>query len=106
MTAVAMAPRAPVAHATLQTLQLGMEWFGENAGGLNRVYAQLVRELSRDGVELHGLVTGSGDVARASNGLVHAFAPSDGATKGASSSATSNSSIGCAIPCMSQCPCD
>ncbi len=77
MTAVAMAPRAPATHATLQTLQLGMEWFGENAGGLNRVYAQLVRELSRDGVELHGLVTGSVDVARASNGLVHAFAPSD-----------------------------
>jgi len=77
MTAVAMARRAPVAQATLQTLQLGMEWFGENAGGLNRVYAQLVRELSRDGVELHGLVTGSADVARASNGLVQAFAPSD-----------------------------
>ena len=77
MTAVAMPLRAPVARATLQTLQLGMEWFGENAGGLNRVYAQLVRELSRDGVELHGLVAGSPHVARASDGLVHAFAPSD-----------------------------
>jgi glycosyltransferase involved in cell wall biosynthesis len=63
--------------ATLQTLQLGMGWFGEKAGGLNRVYAQLVAELSRDGVELHGLVAGSPDVARASNGLVHAFAPAD-----------------------------
>ena len=54
-----------------------MEWFGENAGGLNRVYAQLVRELARDGVELHGLVAGSPGVARASDGLVHAFAPSN-----------------------------
>jgi glycosyltransferase involved in cell wall biosynthesis len=79
MTAIAAPPRAPgaaAARATLQTLQLGMEWFGERAGGLNRVYAELVRELSRDGVELHGLVAGSPDVARASDGLVHAFAPS------------------------------
>jgi glycosyltransferase involved in cell wall biosynthesis len=76
MTAIAPPPRAPVARATLQTLQLGMEWFGEKAGGLNRVYAQLVRELAHAGVDLHGLVAGSPDVARASNGLVHAFAPS------------------------------
>ena len=80
MTAVAAPPHAsaaPAARATLRTLQLGMEWFGESAGGLNRVYAQLVRELARDGVDLHGLVAGSPEVARASNGLVHAFAPSD-----------------------------
>ena len=63
-------------NATLQTLQLGMEWFGEQAGGLNRVYAQLVSELARAGVELRGLVAGSTEVARASHGLVHAFAPS------------------------------
>ena len=34
-------------RATLQTLQLGMDWFGEKAGGLNRVYANLVEELSQ-----------------------------------------------------------
>jgi glycosyltransferase involved in cell wall biosynthesis len=60
----------------LQTLQLGMEWFGEKAGGLNRVYAQLIEELARSGVDLHGLVAGSAEVACASNGLVQAFAPS------------------------------
>ena len=60
----------------LQTLQLGMEWFGERAGGLNRVYMHLVAELARSGVELHGLVAGSPDVARASHGLVLPFAPS------------------------------
>jgi len=54
-----------------------MDWFGEKAGGLNRVYAHLVDQLARDGVELHGLVAGSPHVARASNGLVHAFAPAD-----------------------------
>ena len=59
---------------SLQTLQLGMQWFGEDAGGLNRVYAHLVRELAQSGVELHGLVAGTDDVARASGGLVHAFA--------------------------------
>jgi glycosyltransferase involved in cell wall biosynthesis len=62
---------------TLQTLQLGMGWFGEKAGGLNRVYAHLLDELSRDGVELHGLVAGSPDVARASRGLAQSFAPDD-----------------------------
>ena len=82
MTAIAAPPRsavAPAACATLQTLQLGMEWFGERAGGLNRVYGQLVRELARPGswVEVHGLVAGSPAVARDSDGLVHGFAPSD-----------------------------
>jgi glycosyltransferase involved in cell wall biosynthesis len=64
-------------RTSLQTLQLGMGWFGEKAGGLNRVYAHLLDELSRDGIELHGLVAGSADVSRASHGLVHAFAPED-----------------------------
>ncbi|MBW8770121.1 MAG: glycosyltransferase family 4 protein [Gemmatimonadetes bacterium] len=60
---------------SLQTLQLGMQWFGEDAGGLNRVYAHLIAELARTGVDIHGLVAGTDDVARASRGLVHAFAP-------------------------------
>ncbi len=81
MTAIAMAPAAPVSHDSpparpaLRTLQIGMEWFGEHAGGLNRVYHRLVHELARSGVELHGLVAGSADVARDSGGRVHAFAP-------------------------------
>jgi glycogen(starch) synthase len=80
MTAIATPPRRRRADVgALRTLQLGMEWFGERAGGLNRVYGQLVRELARPGswVEVHGLVAGSADVARDSDGLVHAFAPSD-----------------------------
>ena len=80
MTAIAtLPPRERVTRSsvpTLQTLQIGMGWFGEAAGGLNRVYRELVRELSRSGVELHGLVAGSADVARDSDGRVHAFAPS------------------------------
>ena len=78
MTAVATPPREAVRRSTLQTLQtlqIGMEWFGESAGGLNRVYRDLVHELARSGVEIHGLVAGSPDVARDSGGHVHAFAP-------------------------------
>jgi glycosyltransferase involved in cell wall biosynthesis len=79
MTAIAAPPLAvravrPAAR-TLQTLQIGMGWFGETAGGLNRVYRQLVHELARSGVEVHGLVAGSPGVARDSGGHVHAFAP-------------------------------
>jgi glycosyltransferase involved in cell wall biosynthesis len=72
MTAVATA-RASV--STLQTLQIGMGWFDEQPGGLNRVYASLIEEHLRAGVELHGLVVGSNDVARASGGTVTSFAP-------------------------------
>jgi glycosyltransferase involved in cell wall biosynthesis len=81
MTAVAVAPTLVGGTVppprTLSTLQLGMEWFGERAGGLNRVYAHLVNELARGGVNVHGLVAGSGSVARASGGLVQAFARAD-----------------------------
>ena len=46
-------------NATLQTLQIGMGWFGEDPGGLNRVYAHLVAELLHAGVEVQGYVVGS-----------------------------------------------
>jgi len=72
---IVVTPLAPAPARPLQTLQLGMGWFDEQAGGLNRVYAHLLDELARSGVELHGLVAGSNEVARASGGLVHAFAP-------------------------------
>ena len=79
MTAIAAPPpsRRTVRSSvqSLQTLQIGMGWFGETAGGLNRVYRQLVHELARSGAEVHGLVAGSPDVARDSGGRVHAFAP-------------------------------
>jgi glycosyltransferase involved in cell wall biosynthesis len=67
-----LAPRA-----ALQTLQIGMGWFGENPGGLNRVYANLVSELLRAGVELQGFVVGSAGVMHASGGSVASFAPAD-----------------------------
>ncbi len=59
---------------TLRTLQIGMGWFTEQPGGLNRVYAHLVSELAAMGVETYGLVAGTPDVERASGGLARAFA--------------------------------
>ena len=63
----------------LRTLQLGAEWFPERAGGLNRVYFELVRRLPDAGVEVHGLVAGSDAVARDSRGAVESFARSSDA---------------------------
>jgi glycosyltransferase involved in cell wall biosynthesis len=62
---------------TLQTLQLGMEWFADFPGGLNRVYAHLLTELTTQGVETYGLVAGRSDVEQRSQGLMRAFAPPD-----------------------------
>ena len=62
---------------TLNLLQLGMEWFTENPGGLNRVYAHLLHELAAAGVDSYGLVAGSSAVTDQSGGLVHAFAAPD-----------------------------
>jgi glycogen synthase len=58
------------------TVQLGKEWFSEQSGGLNRYYAELVRHLPAQGVDVTGLVAGSeARVASGSAGRVHAFAP-------------------------------
>ena len=62
---------------TLEMLQVGMEWLSEHPGGLNRVYAHLLREFASQDMELLGLVAGSPNVTRVSNGLANAFAPLD-----------------------------
>ncbi|CAN5312047.1 glycosyltransferase family 4 protein [soil metagenome] len=62
---------------TLNLLQIGMEWFEENPGGLNRVYAHLLAELAVQGVSSYGLVAGSADVERLSGGLARSFARPD-----------------------------
>lgn len=65
-------PRAQ--PGTLRTLQVGLEWFPERPGGLNRVYWELLRHLPAAGVEVTGLVAGSPSVERQSGGAVTAFA--------------------------------
>ena len=61
-------------EATIRSLQLGMGWFPEQAGGLNRFYYHLLEHLPSVGVEVQGLVAGSPDVAKRTEGRVQAFA--------------------------------
>lgn len=64
---------APV--ATIDTLQLGMSWFPEQAGnGLDRVYHALVHHLPKAGVNVRGLVVGTDRVGADSQGRVSSFA--------------------------------
>lgn len=63
--------------APLRTLQVGMEWFPDRPGGLNRVYYELLRHLPATGVEVRGLVAGGASVREESGGIVTGFAPPD-----------------------------
>lgn len=63
-----------VRRSPVRTLQVGMEWFPEKPGGLNRVYFELMRHLPESSVEVHGLVAGTENVARDSGGMIEGFA--------------------------------
>ncbi len=58
----------------MKTLQIGLEWFPERGGGLDRVYYNCTRYLPQVGVEVRGLVTGSAKVAQDTGGQIQAFA--------------------------------
>ena len=60
--------------ATIDSLQIGMHWFGERPGGLDRMFMALVDALPAQGVNVRGLVAGSPAVLDASGGRVHPFA--------------------------------
>lgn len=45
-------------NTSLTTLQSGMGWFPQQAGGLNRMYYNLLHHLPDAGVRVHGMVTG------------------------------------------------
>lgn len=61
----------------MKTLQIGMGWFGDRAGGLNRYYYDCVNYFPAANVQFDGLVTGKTNVKSDSQGKVTAFAPSD-----------------------------
>jgi glycogen synthase len=61
----------------ISALQLGLHWFPERPGGLDRIYQNLIDALPAAGVDVRGLVAGSAQVEAASNGVVRAFAPPD-----------------------------
>lgn len=61
----------------LAVLELGMGWFPEQAGGLNRVYHELVRSFPAVGVECVGIITGSDRASRESGGAIRAVVRSE-----------------------------
>ena len=61
----------------MKTLQIGLEWFPEQGGGLDRVYYDCTHYLPLIGVEVRGLVAGSSQVANNTNGQIQAFAPAN-----------------------------
>lgn len=58
----------------MKTLQIGLEWYPEGPGGLQRYYYDLANAASPH-FEVKGLVLGSENVARATGGRIEAFAP-------------------------------
>lgn len=58
----------------MKTLQIGLEWYPEGAGGLQRYYYDLANAASPH-FEVKGLVLGSPNVARMTDGRIEAFAP-------------------------------
>ena len=64
----------------MKTLQIGLEWFPEQGGGLDRFYYDCTRYLPQAGVEVRGLVAGSEAIAKETDGRVRAFAPPDVST--------------------------
>ena len=80
--ALAVPSIMPKSSAILSALQLGLHWFPERAGGLDRVYYDLIRALPSAGVQCRGLVSGTDRVAVDSAGVVRAFAkPSENVIK-------------------------
>ncbi len=58
----------------MKILQIGMEWFPENPGGLDRYYYDCYQYLPQANIELAGLLAGSDKVIQNSQGKVKAFA--------------------------------
>lgn len=58
----------------MKALQIGLDWFPERAGGLQRVYYDLMQAAPAGGVDVRGIVSGSPNVAIDSNKTVEAFA--------------------------------
>ncbi|MGB8423975.1 glycosyltransferase family 4 protein [Paraburkholderia sp.] len=58
---------------SIKSLQIGMHWFPERAGGLDRMYYSLVGALPGAGVAVRGVVAGSPKVAADTGGAINGF---------------------------------
>lgn len=65
----------PTCDHRLSALQLGMAWFAEQPGGLDRYYADLIANAAGVGLDVRGLVAGTEGINRDTGGRVAAFAP-------------------------------
>lgn len=63
------------ARPVISSLHVGMGWYEEQPGGLNRMVANLLRSLPEAGVAAQALVAGSPEVAVWSAGQSRSFAP-------------------------------
>lgn len=59
----------------MKTLQIGMGWFPEQSGGLNRYYYGCSRYLPKASIDFQGLLTGSEQIAASTQQSIQAFAP-------------------------------
>lgn len=72
-------PGSPVADTvapSIRSLQIGLGWFPECPGGLDRFYFELVNALPAAGVQTTGWVVGTAMAAHDTAGRIRAFAPS------------------------------
>jgi glycosyltransferase involved in cell wall biosynthesis len=60
---------------SIRSLQIGMHWFPERAGGLDRMYHSLIGALPAAGVQVRGVVAGSPKVEADSGGAIRSFGP-------------------------------
>ncbi|CAD6561401.1 glycosyltransferase family 4 protein [Paraburkholderia sabiae] len=65
--------KGTVRSRSIKSLQIGMHWFPERAGGLDRMYYSLIGALPGAGVEVRGVVAGSERVAHDTNGAINGF---------------------------------
>lgn len=61
----------------INTLQIGMSWFPDRAGGLNRYYYDCANHFSSAEIDFDGLVTGKGSIDTNSTKKIAAFAPAE-----------------------------
>ena len=62
---------------SMKTLQIGMGWFPEQSGGLNRYYYGSSQHLPKAGVDLQGLLTGSKETVDTKSPPIQIFAPTN-----------------------------
>lgn len=61
----------------MKTLQIGMGWFPEESGGLNRYYFGSSHHLPKAGVDIQGLLTGSEQIVNTTQQPIEIFAPTE-----------------------------